>query len=283
MPLDFANIAAENNLRLPDALTVRHGPGPLLSRFVVAGDRAVRHFGIRLRIRTDFEELDYVNRQAVSAGTWLPMPMMFNPRYTDLRPDNSYWLSGESDSGEIVLTGAFRVFQWPQTSLASEAGIYFSGVQSRPHPCVVTAPAAPLISGTVFWGGSLWIRPDYRRRHLSEIVGRLGRAFAVATWPVDWMMCLVMTPLADKGVAHGYGYKHLSRSVFYPGSYLGDLEFVIAYLSETEAYADFAEFLSGGLSDPAYFASLESSRNRIENIVTSVSSEPVPHGSISLS
>lgn len=276
-------IVSENNLRLPDALTVRYGPAPLLARFVLEGDMAVRQWGIRLRIRHDFEALQYVNRRAVAEGTCVPTPMMFNPRHTDLRPDNAYWLSGESDSGEIVLTGAFRVFRWTDSSLADEAGIFFCDAEGQPHRCIVTAPAAPEISGTVFWGGSLWIRPDYRRRHLSEIVGRLGRAFAAATWPVDWMMCLVVPQLADKGVAHGYGYKHLSRSVFFPASHLGDLEMVVAYLSGREAYADFAGFLSSGLSDPKYFDSFASSSRRAENIVTKTSSEPVVHGSISLS
>lgn len=288
MPLDesqrpIPNIVPDNNLRLPDALTVKYGPAPLLSRFVLQGDETVRRWGIRLRIRHDFDALDYVNRQAVAAGTWLPMPMMFNPQYSDLRPDNSYWLSGENDGGEIVLTGAFRVFDWPQTSLAEQAGIYFCGLHERPHRCVITAPAAPAIKGVVFWGGSLWIRPDYRRRHLSEMVGRLGRAFAAATWPVDWMMCLVMPPLADKGVAYGYGYKHLSRSIFFPGSYLGDLEMVVAYLSVNEAYADFAGFINGALSDPMHFCSVEYSPRRFENIVTRISSEADVHGSISRS
>ncbi|HVB15616.1 MAG TPA: hypothetical protein VNF04_03715 [Stellaceae bacterium] len=166
MPLDFPNIVPENNLRLPDALTVRHGPAPLLSRFVLQGDRAVRRMGINLRIRHDFDELAYVNKRAVAGGTWIPLPMMFDPDYSDLRPENSYWLSGENDSGEIVLTGAFRVFYWPETSLADEAGLFFCKGQGKPHACVVTAPAAQSINGVVFWGGSLWIRPDHRRRRL---------------------------------------------------------------------------------------------------------------------
>lgn len=283
MPLDFPNIVPENNLRLPDALTIQHGPAPLLSRFVLQGDRAVRRMGIRLRIRHDFDELAYVNREAVAQGTWVPLVSMFNSGYSDLRPENSYWLSGESDSGEIVLTGAFRIFYWPDSTLADEAGYYFCDRHGRPHNCVVTAPAAQKIGGVVFWGGSLWIRPDYRRRHLSELVGRLGRAFAAARWPVDYMMCLVMPVLANKGVANGYGYKHLSRSILFPDSPLGDLELVVAYLSATEAYADFSEFMGTGLSDPIYFGSSEFAASRRENMVTRISSEPVVHGSMSLS
>jgi len=283
MPLDFPNIVPDNNLRLPDALTIKHGPAPLLSKFVLQGDRAVRRMGIHLRIRHDFDELAYVNKLEVARGNWFPLVSMFDPDYSDLRPENSYWLSGESENGEIVLTGAFRVFYWPESTLADEAGYYFCDRQGKPHDCLVTAPDAQAISGVVFWGGSLWIRPDHRRQHLSELVGRLGRAFAVARWPVDHMMCLVRTFLADKGVAHGYGYKHLSRSVFYPDSPMGDLEMVVAYLSATESYADFAEFMATGLSDPEYFGASELAANRFENMVTRISSEPVVHGSISLS
>ena len=283
MPLDFPNIVPENNLRLPDALTIKHGPAPLLSRFVLQGDRAVREMGIHLRIRHDFDELAYVNKRAVATGSWFPLVSMFDPDYSDLRPENSYWLSGESEHGEIVLTGAFRVFYWPDSTLADEAGHYFCDRRGNPHECLVTAPAAQAISGVVFWGGSLWIRPDHRRQHLSELVGRLGRAFATARWPIDHMMCLVRTFLADKGIANGYGYKHLSRSVFYPDSPMGDLEMVIAYLSAAESYADFAEFLAGGLSDPEYFGTSELAASRFENMVTRISSEPVVHGNISLS
>jgi len=283
MPLDYPNIVPENNLRLPDALTVQHGPAPLLSRFVLQGDRAVRELGIRMRLRHDFAELAYVNKAAVASGTWVPLVHMFNPLYSDLRPENSYWLSGEDNNGEIVLTGAFRVFYWPESTLAQEAGYYFCDKGGRPHDCVVTAPAAEQIGGIVFWGGSLWIRPDHRRRHLSELVGRLGRAFAAARWPVDWMMCLVMPVLAEKGVATGYGYKHLSRSVLFPSSPLGDLEMIVAYLSIGEAYTDFEEFLTAGLAEPGYFGAAELPASRRENIVTRTSSEPVFHGSISLS
>src|SRR5262249_44674010 len=157
------------------------------------------------------------------------------PAYADLSPENAYWLSGEDENGNIVLTGAFRVNYWPQTTLAEEARMLFCGRRAEAQPFEITAPAARLITGLVVWGGSLWIRPDYRGHNLSRLVGRIGRAFAVARWPVDWMIALVMPPLADNGTALNYGYKHLSRSIFFPGSPLGDAEFVLAYLSAPEA------------------------------------------------
>ena len=57
MPLDFANIVPENNLRLPDALTIKHGPARLLAPFLLESDKAARRIGVSLRIRYDFDEL----------------------------------------------------------------------------------------------------------------------------------------------------------------------------------------------------------------------------------
>ena len=48
MTLIYPNIVPENNLRLPDALTIKHGPARLLSRFVLEGDKAARQMGLRL-------------------------------------------------------------------------------------------------------------------------------------------------------------------------------------------------------------------------------------------
>jgi len=104
MTLIYPNVVPENNLRLPDALTVKYGPAPLLSKFVIEGDKAVRQMGIRLRLRHDFNELVDINKRLVAEGIWYPLINMFDPEYTSLLPENSYWLSGEDDNGNIVLT-----------------------------------------------------------------------------------------------------------------------------------------------------------------------------------
>src|SRR5580700_10768399 len=56
----------------------------------------------------------------------------------------------------------------------------------------------------------------------------------MSRWPVDWAIALVAPVLIEKGVSAGYGYKHASRSIFYPASPWGDLEVVLAYLSQTK-------------------------------------------------
>ena len=114
--------------------------------------------------------------------------------------------------------------------------------------CNVTALAAGRIGGVVFCAGSHWIRPDFRGHQLSHLLARLGRAYAMSRWPVDWAIALVAPVLIEKGVSAGYGYKHASCSIFYPASPWGDLEVVLAYLSQNEAYEDIAEYIATELS-----------------------------------
>jgi hypothetical protein len=283
MSLVYPNIVPENNLRLPEALTVKHGPPRLLSRFVLDGDKLARRLGLRLRLRHDFGELLYLNKQQVAHGNWFKLVNMYNPAYSELTPENSYWISGENKTGDIVLTQAGRIYYWPDTTLAQEAHAMFYAGRGHDQICRVTAPAAQRVGGVVFCAGSHWIRPDFRGHRLSHLLARLGRAYAMARWPVDWAIALVAPVLVEKGVSAGYGYKHASHSIFFPGSAWGDLEVVLAYLSRSEAYEDIAKYLITELSDATEEGLGASSRRPREDKVTSTSSDGVFHGSNSLS
>jgi hypothetical protein len=284
MSLIYPNIVPENNLRLPDALTIKHGPAPLLSRFVLEGDKLARRMGIRLRLRHDFGELVYVNKQQVARGTWFPLVHMFNPEYCDLVPENSYWISGEDDRGDIVLTQAGRIYYWPNSCLEQEVRMMFYGGQEKGQRCIVTASAAKLITGVVFCAGAHWIHPQFRGHQLSHLLARLGRAYALSRWPVDWGIALVAPILVEKGVSAGYGYKHASHSIFFPGSTWGELETVLAYLSAAEAYEDLTSFLVTELSSFAeVHPVLEPRFNPLDSKVTRISDEGVFQGSNSRS
>src|SRR5438270_1468450 len=149
MTLIYPNIVPENNLRLPDALTINHGPARLLATFVLEGDKAAREVGVRLRLRHDFSELVYVNKHATVRQSWYPLVDIFNPQYSDLLPENSYWISGEDEHGEIVLTQAGRIYYWPHTTLQQEARLMFHGGREKGQGCVVTAADATSITGVV--------------------------------------------------------------------------------------------------------------------------------------
>jgi hypothetical protein len=280
MALDFPNIVPENNLRLPDALTIKHGPAPLLARFVLEGDIAVRKRGVTLRLRHDFDELLYFNKQRIECGDWYRLPDLFNHEYSALTPENAYWVSGEDEHGEIVLTQAGRFYYWPESTLEGEACRMFYADREQGRTCNVTAPDAKRITGGVFYGGSAWVRPDFRGRQLMHLVPKLGRAYAMARWPVDWGISLVTRVLVDKGVARGYGYKHVSYSIAYPNSPWGDVEFAVVSITPDEAYDDFADFVrerSVPTSLPGVDSGVSDTFFDIND--TSVPLEPVLHGS----
>ena len=279
MSLINPNIVPENNLRLPDALTIKHGPARLLSTFVLEGDKAARRMGLRLRLRYDFGELLYFNKQRIVCGDWYRLANMFHPGYSDLVPENSYWISGEDEEGEIVVTQAGRIYYWAESTFEEEARPMFYAGQEEGQPCIVTAADAKKISGVVFYGGSVWVRPDFRGRQLSQLLPRLGRAYAVARWPVDWGISLVAPVLVEKNVAAGYGYKHVSYSVSYPGSPWGDIDFALVSLSRMEAYDDFARVLLLKLCGMGDEASAEASSSSFsDDKLTRISLDGVFHG-----
>ena len=246
----YPNTVPQNNLRLPDALTIDHGPAPLLAKFVIEGDKAARQMRLRLRLRHDFDELVRLNQQEIARGNWFRLINMFNPELSDVSPENAFWVSGETDDGEIAVTWAGRIYYWPGTNLSEQACAMFYG-QAEGQPCKVTAPAAHSISGVVLSAGSVWVRPEFRGRQLSRLFPRIGRAYACSRWPVDWTISYVAPILVDNGVAAGYGQKHFSRSIFYPGSPWGELEVVLAYTPEAEIYEDLATFMGTVLSPVA--------------------------------
>jgi hypothetical protein len=288
MPLDFMNtvpqnIIPENNLRLPDALTIKHGPARLLSRFVLEGDKAARRMGLRLRLRHDFDELLFLNRYQAARGNWYKLPLTFDPECAGMTPENAFWISGEDDHGEIAVTWAGRIYDWPNTRLADEARTVFYG-KDEGQPCIVTAPAAAAVTGVAIFGGASWVRPDYRGQQLYRLIPRIAKAYAFARWPIDWSFCYVTRALVDKGLAAGYGQKNLSYSILYPQSPWGDVEFALAYTSAADTYAEFASFMENELL-PGKATGFNGAALPMmaEHKVTKTSSDGVLHGNSSLS
>ncbi len=243
MTLIYPNIVPENNLRLPDALTIKHGPAPLLARFVLEGDKAARRMGLRLRLRHDFPALLYLNRQEIARGSWFRLVNMFNPECSDVSPENAFWVSGEDETGEIVVTWAGRVYYWPESNLAEQACAMFYG-RDDGQPYRVATTEVDQITGVVLSAGSVWVRPEHRGKQLSQLFPRIGRAYACSRWPIDWTISYVAPILVEKGVAAGYGQKNFAHSIFYPDSPWGDLEVVVAYTATADIYRDLTDFMA---------------------------------------
>ena len=130
------------------------------------------------------------------------------------------------------------------------------------------------------------MRPDYRRRHLSRLVPRIGKAYACARWPLDWIFGYVTHEHARLGMPASYGHRHVSHSVTYPGTPWSDL--AIAYSSADDVYDDIASFLDSDYrppSCPRRTGGLADAPPPIlrEHSVTKISSDGVFQGSTNLS
>jgi hypothetical protein len=245
MALDFATVIPPSNLRLPDALTIKYEPAPLLARFILEADKTARAAGIHLRLRNDFERLAELNEEQVERGNWYPLINMFNPARSDISPANAFWVSGENDKGEIVCTNAARIYDWSDTNLEEQAVAMLYG-RDDGQPCIITAEAAKTITGVVQSMGATWVRPDCRGRQLSHLLPRVSRAYGAANWPVDWVIAYITMAHVHNGIAFGYGARHFSSSVVYPDTHFGEL--VLAYTSHEEVCDDLTGYLATELS-----------------------------------
>lgn len=281
MPFDVPSTVPRNNLRLPDALTILHGPAPQIARFVLAADKTARRKGVSLRIRHDFDELLYASRHYAARDMWYPLVDGFNPECTEMSPDDSFWVSGEDENGELVVTAACRIYDWAGTSLAEQARAVWYG-RDEGQPCVVTAEAAWRISGLVAWGGASWVRPDFRGRHLALLIPRVLKAYSCARWPLEYLFCFIEIDNVKRGLAAAYGHQNLSRSIFFPGSSHGEM--AIGYTMLGEFYAELANFMAtgGATMEPSDFVDSSVSTGR-EHEVTKTSADGVFHGSSSRS
>lgn len=281
MAHDFPNLVPENNLRLPDALTIQYGPAPLLSRFVLEADKVAREAGIYLRIRHDFDRLAELNDEEVALGNWYPLIEMLDPRRSDVTRENAFWISGENEKGEIVSTNAGRIYDWRDTNLAEQAVAMMYG-RDDGQPVTMTTEVPRTINGIVQSMGATWVRPDYRSRGLSHLLPRVGRAYGLSRWPVDWIIAFVTMKHYKTGYAFGYGARHFSGSVIYPEHHLPEL--VLCYTSQDEAYEDLETYLTAELFDSSRtkFA-MRSAGSLAAQEVIKISPEDVRQGRSNLS
>ena len=145
---------------------------------------------------------------------------------------------------------------------------------------LVTTPVARLIDGVVMSCGAAWVRPDFRGRILSQLFARLAKAYGLSRWPIDWIIGYVTPSGFKKGLHVGYGAKHTSPGMGYPGTSFGEL--YLLYTSASEANDDLADFLDTELSSGPGIVS-HSWETILAQEVTRTSPEVVFQGSSSRS
>lgn len=200
-----------------EQMGLAHGPRDLIARYINFADHAARDLGLRLRLSWDFERLVALNQQ--HRDSWEPLSPIFNPKYNALCRDNAFIIEGTDELGRTVMTSAGRLYDHGDRSIADELRslrVFYDD----PAPQIaagetveVTAPTAEHLCGRVMFSGSVWVRPDYRRRGLTKIIPRLTRSYAFTRWntPVFWAG--ISHNLDQIGVTRAYGSWHVEERI----------------------------------------------------------------------
>ncbi len=215
------------NHRLPDQVDLTFGPPALIGRFILHADQATRERGVYLSLEHDFDALIEFNK--TQASSWYPMIPIFDPRTSDLTPENSFWIAGRNHVGDIVTTQCARLFDWRDTNFKREfeslrMAYRDPDIERFPEECTFSnVPSGRRISGQVCYSGGAWYHPDYRGRALSETIPRLSRTIAYSRWQTDFTISLVEPVLVEKGVTTRYGYTRVEEGIDWLNSFRGHM------------------------------------------------------------
>jgi hypothetical protein len=267
---------------LPDQITITHGPTQLLARIVLLAFEAARRKGALLRWHTDMERLKDLNDRNVA--TWYILPPMFDPRFNDLDEKNAAWIEAVDSDGQTVAVIGLRRFE-VETDFATEFNsgriMYATPERDAPYGELwrVTAPSARELCGTVFWPGTLWIRPDQRHTGLGALLCHLSIALGWTMWAPDHAVSMAASRAVARGAIGQYGLKHMEPSVICRNSPdRTDLDMHLLWLERSE----FREALEAFADDHAAGVLATTSRTT-ETTVARKSPSLVRHGRISLS
>ena len=224
--------------RLPELITINHGPHRLLGRYFLKADAEAQACGVRLYLHQDLRGLVEANERL--QAQWAPLVPIFNPGRSAVRPDAGFWIEGRNEAGDTVATQAARFLPWFETSLQQELSslrLFYEDPITQAgtgEKAEVTAPSASRISGRVIFSGGGWYRRDFRGVGLSTILPRLSRVYAYTRFRSDFTFSLVEPALVEKGVTARYGYRRSEAMVRFTGSFRGDLDFHLVWMSSDE-------------------------------------------------
>jgi hypothetical protein len=234
-------------VRLPDQITIEHGPRDLLARFFLIADHAARERGVRLYLRSDLEEFVAFSEAARGGKYRLGT---FHPAYSRLSADNAYWIEGRDAAGTIVATQAGRFFDWPDAHLEQELcalRMFYADPAANALPgehCFIRSPSAQRIRGRVLYSGGTWFSKDFRGRGLSAILPRISRAYAYTRWRNDFTISFVEDALVRKSVVASYGYTNIEPGIGFRGTLMADMDLNLVWMDAAELVDDLAEFVS---------------------------------------
>lgn len=174
----------------------------------------IRSNGITIVTGSDFEM--YRNLLSVARPDH-KLGVPFDPRRQPLNPENSYWMAGYDDGGNIVHTQCLKRLNLPKSSLGEYmsknlrdfeppmGGIDYNNSIYRP------GPGAKRMRGAVTYHGEFWLggQPgQFRGTGMSSLLARHAFLTAMLRWNPDYFFGLMAKSLVFKGFSARFGYMH---------------------------------------------------------------------------
>lgn len=211
--------------------------------FIATSNNILHAHGITVEIGSDFEEYkEIIARDRPLQQLGAP----FSPDNHKFHGNNSFWLTGRNEEGELIHTQAAKVVDLEGRTLSSYLLRRFRdfpppvpGVDSNKSRYRAT-PGAHRIKGQVVYHGEVWMAPErgrYRGVGLSTVLARTGLLEAVRRFDPDWVYGFMLRAVAFKGFSERMGYMHNE-----PGALLWSIdgrdnlvEAFLSYLSREDA------------------------------------------------
>lgn len=228
------------------SIRIDYGPRDLLGRFFLMADYALDALGVELSFGT-FEELVETNRR--NSDSWRPLVPIYDPSNGMCAPERSYVLLGRNRNGEIVTAQGAHIFDWRATNFKSEAEsmrLFYASPATRrrsEEACVVSAPSASELTGTVAFLGGAWWHPSVRGRLLGTLLSRVSRAYAYTRWHTDLTLAIMSETLIAKGFAERNGYQHVELGVGFRNFEIGPYNGGIVWITAGELLDELATFM----------------------------------------
>lgn len=241
------SLKEKQHVSLLDEVTINHGPLGLLSEFFLVAERMAFARGVSLSF-APLTEIAEVNRK--NRDSWLPIVPVYDPKCWGQDDRNSFGIVGRNEDGEIVATQALRIYDWPNSNFKQEAEslrLFYRNPdqhKGRDECCRVSAAATERIKGRVALSGGIWFRPDYRGRRLTSIMVRLGRAYALGRWNIDYLTAVMIDKVFERGLSKEVGHTNIDQWIEVFGSPLGNFRCKFMWFDMEEMIEDLARFLS---------------------------------------
>lgn len=233
--IDVGAQPAHKPASLLSEIRVDFGPQDILGRFFLIADYALQERGVTLGFG-GFGEL--VETNVSNRDTWLPLLPTFHPDNGLTSSDKAYVMLGRNASGQVVTAQAACVFDWQDTSFASEAEslrLYFADPATMARSgeaCQITAPSGDALKGLVCFSGGAWWHPSVRGGMIGAILSRVSRAYAYTRWQTDLTIAMMAKGLVQKGFWEQNGYRHAELGCAFqnlaPGNFDGGAVWITA-------------------------------------------------------